>query len=217
MGEMLIRGGFDQKKIRQLFYTIQIGTFPYDLPEESYFVFYGRLSDEKGLMTLLEAMRGTGEGHLKIIGEGPMKEQLEKTINNYQIKDRVTLTGVMGGNDLKQTVARSQFVVVPSEWYENSPLVIYESFAMGKPVIGAKIGGIPELVEDGIHGLLYRAGDSQALGKAIRALLSDPTIRKKMGAAARCKAETLFDPEVHYEKIIKIMNEEISKKREHDQ
>jgi glycosyltransferase involved in cell wall biosynthesis len=217
MGRMLVRGGYDPGKIRQLFYTIQINSFPHGLPEDGYFVFYGRLSEEKGLLTLLEAMQGLDDGCLKIIGEGPMKAELEKTIQTSQIEDRVILTGVMGGEKLKQAVARSQFVVVPSEWYENSPLVIYESFAMGKPVIGADIGGIPELVENGIHGLLYQAGDSEALRTAIRKLLSDSVLRKQMGSAARQRAETLFDPDVHYQEMIGIMQREISKKRVSDQ
>ena len=217
MGRMLVRGGYDSEKIRQLFYTIQIDSFPHNLPEEDYFVFYGRLSEEKGLLTLLEAMRGIDKGHLKIIGEGPMKPVLERTIENSQMGDRVTLTGVMGGDELKQTVARAQFVVVPSEWYENSPLVIYESFAMGKPVIGASIGGIPELVENGVHGFLYRAGDPEALRAAIRKMLSDSSTRKQMGEAARTRAETLFDPRVHYQKMIEIMRYEISKKKKSNQ
>jgi glycosyltransferase involved in cell wall biosynthesis len=217
MGRMLVRGGFDPSKIRQLFYTIQIDSFPHGLQEDDYFVFYGRLSEEKGLLTLLEAMQGVDNGYLKIIGEGPMKAELDRTIQKSEIGDRVILTGAMGGEELKQAVARSQFVVVPSEWYENSPLVIYESFAMGKPVIGADIGGISELVEDGIHGLLFRAGDSEVLRAAIKKLLSDSTLRKQMGSAARQRAEALFDPEVHYQEMIGIMRHEISKKRDNDQ
>jgi len=213
MGHMLERGGFPQDRIHHLFYTIQINEFPYGLPESPYFVFYGRLSEEKGLITLLSSMKEVRSGHLKIIGEGPMREILERFIRKHDLQDRITLTGVLQGRELKEAVARSQFVVVPSEWYENSPLVIYESFAMGKPVIGAEIGGIPELIDEGINGYLFHAGNPEALRESIEKLLSDPDRRRKFGIAARKKAEAYFDPDVHYKKIMKIYECQIAKKR----
>ncbi|MBN2104188.1 glycosyltransferase family 4 protein [bacterium] len=212
MGSMLERGGFCASKIHHLFYTIQIDQFPYGLSTESYFVFYGRLSEEKGLMTLLKAMQRISIGRLKIIGEGSMRHSLEVFVNHH-LQDRVVFTGALEGRKLKETVARSQFVVVPSEWYENSPLVIYESFAMGKPVIGAKIGGIPELIEHEVTGLLFTAGDVQALGASIQSLLSDPGKIQKYGKAARNKAVALFDPEIHYQKIMDLYENQISKKQ----
>jgi len=213
MGHMLERGGYDSSKIHQLFYTIQVDQFPVDLSVKPYFVFYGRLSEEKGLITLLKAMQGITNGFLKIIGEGPMRQSLEIFIDRHQLKNHIEMTGVLSGQRLKETVARSQFVVVPSEWYENSPLVIYESFAMGKPVIGANIGGIPELIDDGITGFLFEAGNVQDLRKSIQSLLSDPGKIEKYGKAARLKAEKFFDPEIHYQKIVNIYEQQISKKQ----
>ncbi|MBN1779889.1 glycosyltransferase family 4 protein [bacterium] len=213
MAAMLVRGGYDPGKIEHLFYTIQIDAFPCGRPVEPYFVFYGRLSEEKGLLTLLEAMKGIEKGMLKIIGEGPMKEPLIRFIRSNRLEGRVQLTGVMGGQELKEAVARSQFVVVPSEWYENSPLVIYESFAMGKPVIGASIGGIPELIEPGISGALFPAGDAGALRERIRDFLDHPEKMHKFGKAARKRAETLFDPAVHYDRIMELYERQILTKK----
>jgi glycosyltransferase involved in cell wall biosynthesis len=91
-------------------------------------------------------------------------------------------------------------VIVPSVWYENSPLAIYEAFALAKPVVGSRIGGIPELVEPGVTGELAEPGDPASLAAAVRAL-SDRADLEEMGRTARRRAEAWFDPETHYGEI----------------
>jgi len=93
---------------------------------------------------------------------------------------------------------------VPSEWYDNSPLVIYESFSMGKPVIASTLGGMPELVDDGDNGYHFPSGDVAVLQEKIRHLWEDDALRHAMGRSARAKAEAEFSPDAHYEKIIAI-------------
>ena len=101
-------------------------------------------------------------------------------------------------------MAASTFVVVPSECYENSPLTVYEAFALGKPVIGSAIGGIPELVLEGETGLLFPAGDRDALADRLRRLWTDRAGAAEMGRAARARVESEYGPEKHYEEIMGI-------------
>ncbi len=201
MGRKLAQGGFDERKIHHLFYTININDYPIHIGGDDYFVYYGRLSEEKGIMTLLEAMKGVNEIRLKIIGEGPLEKALQTFVQENNL-DNIAFAGYLDGDDLKQAVSRARFVVVPSEWYENSPLVIYESFSMAKPVIGARMGGIPELISHGEDGYLYDAGDTDSLRHWIVQLAKDQGASEGMGRAARQKAEKLFHPEKHYQKLM---------------
>jgi glycosyltransferase involved in cell wall biosynthesis len=206
MGEKLKEGGLDAGKIRHLFYTIEVDRYPFSQHAEPYFLFYGRLSEEKGLMTLLRAVEGGTPIPLHIVGDGPQRGRLEKTIREKRLGN-VRIEGPLDGEALKHKVSRASFTVVPSEWYENSPLVVYESFAMGKPVIGARIGGIPELIDQGKDGLLYTPGDALELRQRIIDLAGQKDRLPAMGRAARLKAERWFSPGVHFGRLMAIYSE----------
>lgn len=203
MGDKLVEGGIDPGRVRRLFYTIKLEDYPYRFDSDGYFLYYGRLSGEKGVLTLLEAMKGVSRSFLKIVGEGPQRQVLQEFAQQEGIEG-VEFLGPMEGDALKSVVSGAEFVVVPSEWYENSPLVVYESFAMGKPVIGSRIGGIPELIEHGVDGYLFEAGNSDELRYWISYLLRHKELLRKLGRAARKKAEKIFDPHFHYEEIMKV-------------
>ena len=203
MGRKMVEGGYPPERIRHLPYTIRLEDYPVRYGSDGYFVFYGRLSEEKGVATLLRAMRGIGRSRLKIIGDGPERAALQKLAEDLKLTN-VEFTGSLKGRALQQGVLGAQFVVVPSEWYENSPLVIYEAFTMGKPVIGSRIGGIPELVGEGQDGLLFNPGDATELHECIQTLLRRPRSSIRMGKRARQKAVAWFDPEKHYHEIMGI-------------
>jgi len=202
MGQKLIEGGVPPEKVKHLFYTINLDDYPVHLDSENYFVYFGRLSKEKGLFTLLKAMQGVEKSELHIIGDGPLKSDLEHFIKKYRLKN-VKMIGRLQGDALKFHVSRSRFVVVPSEWYENSPLVIYESLAMGKPVIGSKIGGIPELIQQGKNGYVFDAGNVQQLQEKIDIMLNKSDLIG-MGQCAREAAERTFSPENHYAALLSL-------------
>jgi len=206
MGQKLIEGKIPKQKIQHLFYTIQVHQYPYHSNTEPYFIYYGRLSEEKGIMTLLRAMEGGGGLPLRIVGDGPQRGPLEAYVRERGIPN-VYFEGNLDGKALFRKVSHARFVVVPSEWYENSPLVVYESFAMGKPVIGAHIGGIPELITHGKDGFLFPPGDVQVLRQWILHLSSHPEILPRMGKCAREKAEREFSPQSHYKILIEIYKE----------
>lgn len=197
MGEKLIQGGVDPSKVFQMFYTINLDEFPYQKDFENYFVYFGRLSEEKGILTLLKAMKGISGTKLLILGSGPEEERLKKfAIENNLLN--VEFLGYKGKDDINEIIGKAKFVVVPSEWYDNSPLVIYESFALGTPVIGANLGGIPELVDHEINGLIFEAGNVDDLQDKIKKLTDNSKLASQFSQSARKKAEDEFHPENHY-------------------
>lgn len=130
--------------------------------EEPYYLYLGRLSHEKGIPTLIRAAKATGI-RLKIVGNGPLYEELKK-----EETENVMLLGFKSGQELTDLVGNAKAVVLPSEWYENGPYSAIEALQLGRPLIGADIGGIPELVRG--NGFLFESGNVQALVDAIRKL-----------------------------------------------
>ena len=172
--------------------------------QENSIVYFGRLSKEKGLFTLIEAVKGL-DVKLKIIGEGPIRESLEHSAKSKEIGN-IEFLGYMSGEDLKNEIKKSMFVVLPSEWYENNPRSIIEGFALGKPAVGARIGGIPELVKDGETGLNFETGNVEDLRSKIKYLINNTDKIVVMGKNARRFVEVELNQEVHYKKLIEIYN-----------
>jgi len=173
----------------------------YDWQENS-IVYFGRLSKEKGLFTLIEAMKGLNT-KLKIIGEGPIKEGLELRVRSLELKN-IEFLGYKAGDELKDEIRKSMFVILPSEWYENNPRSIIEGFALGKPAIGARIGGIPELVKDNETGLTFEPWNADDLKRRILQLIENPSEISRMGKNARKMVNEELNPDIHYEKLMEI-------------
>lgn len=143
-------------------FSTLIADAPKSMPKEKYFLFFGRLSYEKGVRTLLEAFKDLPDCKLKIVGTGPKENELKEFVeSNYMRK--VEFLGYKRGKELSDLVANAYFVIVPSEWYENNPMSIIESYSVGTPVIGARIGGIPEIVVENETGYQFASGDSREL------------------------------------------------------
>ncbi|MBU1249206.1 MAG: glycosyltransferase family 4 protein [Proteobacteria bacterium] len=148
--------------------------------DKGYLLFFGRLSREKGIETLLRAHATLADqAELVVVGSGPEEERLR------QDYPRATFTGYKTGEELRILVANAAMVSIPSEWYENCPMTILEAMALERPVVASNLGGIPELVEHGVTGLLHPHGDEAALGACLRQLLDDPAKRTAMGRVAR--------------------------------
>lgn len=177
---------------------------------DDYFVYVGRLSDEKGLPTLVEAVRGFSRGTLVIAGEGPMRPVLERTVAEGGLAN-VRVVGPKYGQELIDLIRNARFSVIPSEWYENCPRSCIESFASGTPVIGARIGGIPEMVDDGVNGLLFEPFSRQDLRKQIQYLFDRDDEAAEMGRQARLKAEREYSPSAHLEKLLAVYAQELGR------
>ena len=134
-----------------------------------YFLYFGRLSKEKGIRTLIEAFsKADIEKKLYIVGSGPEEDQLRVMVKKPGMEDKILLLGFMMGDELKKTIANALCVCLPSEWYENGPYSILEAQALGRPVIVSNYGGLPELVEDSRTGYITEAGNVYDLTEKIQ-------------------------------------------------
>jgi len=177
--------------------------------KENSLCYVGRLSKEKGLFTLIEAFKGLNVT-LKIIGTGPIEEDLKIKVKSLGLNN-VKFLGYKSGEDLKNEIRNSMGVILPSEWYENNPRTVLEAFALGKPIIGARIGGIPELVRDGETGYTFEPGSVDDLGDKILLFLKNFEKIADMGKNARKFVEENFNPEKHYQELIRIYQMAIQK------
>ncbi len=119
---------------------------------------------------------------MHLVGEGPERERLERIVAELDLGDVVTFEGFVP--DAAGRFADAQFSVLPSH-NEGLPNAVLESMAYGVPVIATAVAGVPELIDDDVDGLLVTPGDSKALAAAIERLTADPTLRVRLGAAAR--------------------------------
>jgi glycosyltransferase involved in cell wall biosynthesis len=201
MSQQLVRSGIAQDRVMYHPNSLDPGAYA-PCYEGEYVLYAGRLSQEKGLSTLLQAMLGTGIP-LRIAGAGPMEEQLQAAA----AKDRgssITFEGHCDGVRLAALYRNAAFVVVPSEWYENAPMSILEAFAYGKPVVGSRIGGIPELIAEGENGYLVECGAQEQLRTAISRLWNDQKARRSMGHYARGLVETKFSQDTRTASLLSI-------------
>lgn len=172
--------------------------------KSNYILYLGRLSKEKGIMTLVETLGRMPDKFLKIAGTGPMKDEILAKIKEMDLRN-VNLEGYVSGESLYRLIAGAKFVVVPSEWYENNPLSVIESFALGTPVIASNIGGIPELVQNGITGYLHTPGNSSELEDCIMKATSLSSEQYRIMVDNCIKfAECKFDSNKHYDSLMKI-------------
>ena len=193
-------------KVVHLFNCIDIDKYlPKYQSDENSIVYFGRISAEKGLITLIQAMRGFPNVNLKIIGEGPMRGELEALSQHLNLKN-IKFHGYKTGNELYSEILSSMFLILPSEWYENNPRAVIEGFALGKPVIGARIGGIPELVKDDVTGFTFEPGNVEDLKNKINMLLNSKVKISAMGKNARLFVERELNMDKHYEGFMDIVN-----------
>lgn len=182
-----------------------VGVGKYNLnnsPDKNYGLFLGRLAKEKGVETLLKAHQRMEKAlPMKIVGTGPLVDKLQKEYLS------VDFLGYKSGKELNSLLSNASFVVVPSECYENCSMVVLEAMAFGKPVIGSKIGGIPEQIEDGKTGFLFEMGNVTDLSEKMKELSANPEIRVAMGKAAREKLINEYSLLAHCEKLVEIYNE----------
>jgi glycosyltransferase involved in cell wall biosynthesis len=182
----------------------------YDWRDNS-IIYFGRLSKEKGLFALIDAVKDL-DVRLNLVGDGPIKEDLKLKIRSEGI-DNVYFLGHKKGKDLKNEIRKSVFVVVPSEWYENNPRSIIESFALGKPAVASRIGGIPELVKDNETGLTFEPRNAEDLRSKIKYLIDNPDKIVEMGKNARAFVEKELNAEKHYQRLMEIYNEVITERK----
>ena len=139
-------------------------------PTPNRILFFGRLSSEKGVDQLVRALPFVPQKHLVILGDGPMKAELQGLVKQLDLDARVTFLSPKYGEALTKEIQTAEAVVIPSVWYENLPYVVTESLALGAVVIAAASGGIQERITPGINGFLYPLNDEKSLAKILQSL-----------------------------------------------
>lgn len=168
-----------------------------------YILYVGRLSKEKGVMTLLEALkRLDAPVRLKVAGDGPEASKLKSIckINNLPVE----FLGFLNKKALLRQIQGAAFLVMPSEWYEGFPIVLLEAYACGKAVVASKVGSLDELVVENETGRKFRPGDARGLSHVILELLHDSNLLMKMGKEARAVFEKKYSSAANLKALLGI-------------
>ena len=201
--------GYEEDKVRYLPNFINIEEYKPNYNFKNYYIYVGRLSEEKGVINLIKAAEKNKEYLLRVIGTGPIEGELKKYIEERNIQN-IVFDGFKIGDELKALIRNARFMVIPSIWYENNPMSVIESMALGKVVVGSNIGGIPELINN--DKLLFKNNDIDSMANIIREifeLTEDEVI--KIGQKNRAFIEENYSKEVHYNKLMEIYEEVINK------
>lgn len=208
VAEKLLASGIPDRKIEICGNFIEPLTGSFS-NRKGYILFLGRLSAEKGVKTLLTALSKLDNVRLKIAGSGPEENNLKEYAERRCYNNVDFLGHVSGGNKYK-LIAEAQCMIVPSEWYENFPVSVMESLSLGTPVIASNIGGLPDMIEHNVTGLLFTPGSANDLAKSIDSLISDPIRITEMSQQAIETAKKIFSPEQHLNQLVDIYQQAIS-------
>ena len=166
-------------------------------------LFVGRLSKEKGMATLLKAWTDI-KIPLRIAGSGPLEQQVSVTLNT-----NVKALGSINKQAVIQEMSQAAFLVMPSEWYEGFPMVLVEAFSQGLPVVTSRLGGMAEIVEDGITGIHFEAGNAHDLAEKVQWMNDHPEECAQMGINARKVFEAKYTADRNYEILMDIYQQAI--------
>ena len=174
-----------------------------------YALFAGRLTEEKGVHTLLDAWKRLGvDVPLHIAGDGPLRDALARRIDTEAIAD-ATLLGSLPREALMRELRGARILVFPSEWYEGMPMTIVEAFACGVPTIAARLGGMSEMIDDGKNGLLVAPADPQDLAARLRWAFEHKDELAAIGRAARAEYEARYTGAPNCARLIEIYEQAI--------
>jgi len=182
--------------------------FPKKADSNDYIFYFGGLAEWKGIDTLIKSAEINRNIDIIIAGAGPYEDNIKSYINDNKLFN-VKLVGLLNKNELKKYILESRFIVVPSKWYENCPYSVMETMSMGVPIIGANIGGIPEMVIDGKTGLLFEPGNVGDLSNKISNLYNNKMLIKKMGINSYNYAKENLNKNKYYDQLIKVYNSTI--------
>jgi glycosyltransferase involved in cell wall biosynthesis len=201
LADVMRRAGVFPDRLQVVNHFADVNGTPVKVQPGGNLLFAGRLSHEKGIDVLIEALALTRETTiLDIAGDGPARGQLEEQARTAA-PGRVRFHGRLDKGALQELMRSSIASVVPSRWYENQPMTVLESFGSGVPVVASDLGGLPELVRDGVEGWLVPAENPIALAAALDRVWADPAQALSMGAAARRRVLQDFSTERHLDAV----------------
>lgn len=196
MCDKMVKGGFNPAKQRSLCNFIDAAKCKCEdyAVREDYYCFIGRLSHEKGAKTLIEAANQLPNHRLVVIGGGPLEEDLKAMAGKH-----IEFVGFKQWNEIKGLVGKARFSVIPSEWYENNPLSVIEAECLGTPILGARIGGIPELINEAM-GMTFESRNFMDLKSKIEAMFNHKFDYNAIAAVSQKR----YDASNYYNEIMKI-------------
>lgn len=202
MANKMIEGGYPEEKIVKMRNPFDVSDITPTYNDGEYFLYFGRIEPEKGVLNLIKAMKNLPEQRLKIVGEG---SDLDNCVNwsKQNNLDNIEFVGPKWGEELTPYLQNCIAVVVPSLWHEPSPYVIYQALAQGKPVVGSRVGGIPDLINSET-GRLFNPNDTDDLTTQLQSICDMPGTAATMGRAARAWAEKELSPQHYYERLMEV-------------
>lgn len=221
--EMFIQGGLPGEKVvvkpnfiidSALNVPNETGLHNSFLPSRNtpYSLFVGRLSQEKGIQTLLRAWQLLPDSKLIIVGDGPLLGEAQSFVKQNNIKN-ILLLGRQPQVDVLRFMSRALLLVCPSEWYENLPMTLVEAFASSLPVIASRLGAMAEIVEDGRTGLLVEPGNAEDLANKVAWAWAHPEEMAEMGKEARREYEAKYTAERNYGMLMEVYDKAIANHR----
>lgn len=199
---IFIKGGFPQEKI------IVKPNFIYPDPglsekDNQYALFVGRLTPEKGIMTLLEAWQKLEEIPLKIAGDGPLMDNIQRFLNTNNLK-QIEILGQQTHEEVLKLLKEARFLIFPSGWYEVFPLAIIEAFACGIPAIASRSGVMAEIIKDGYNGLHFAPGNVEDLISKVKWAWTHKKEMEDLDKNARKDFEEKYNAEQNYKMLMDI-------------
>lgn len=202
MADTIIRAGIDKSRICVLHnFCESHKNLPAKNTKNKYVLYFGRLSVEKGVNTLIEACKELKDIHFIFAGTGEL-EDMCKGIKN------IDAVGFKTGNELTELIRNAMFSITPSECYENCSMSIIESLSLGTPVIGSNIGGTPELIVPNETGIIFESGNGKDLKKAILSLYNNPEVTTAM--SEKCIELSNNTIEFYTKKLLELYKKRIS-------
>lgn len=201
MAEKMKQGGFDTSKLKVLCNFIDTTKCHRNdgYTKDEYYCFIGRLSHEKGADTLIDAANRL-KFKLVVVGDGPLRGELEK-----KAADNISFVGFKQWNEIKCIVGKARFTVIPSEWYENNPLSVIEAQCLGTPVLGARIGGIPELINEGVSGMTFESRNADDLAIKITDMMNHHFDYESLATTSWQR----YSAEKYYKEIMSVYRSEL--------
>lgn len=177
-----------------------------DAPSLPRFLYFGRIERSKGVFDILHAAKALPNCIFVLAGNGSALSEAREFVANNGLGN-VEIPGFVGGEGLADLIRSSTATLLIPTVYENCPMSVLESLALGVPVVGSRMGGIPELVSDGVDGLVVSPGNVDELIIALNSFLTDETRSVRMGAAGIEKVLKHFSPPTHFEGLMRIYSE----------
>lgn len=219
----LIEDGIKESRISAVHNFINLEEYNLQVEDNGYALYSGRLTREKGIFNLVEAFsnlisnnqnsENLKNAKLYIAGDGPEKENIINIIENKNLQEKIILLGYLKQEELREYTRKCRFLVIPSICYENGPYSVIETQAIGKAIIGANIGGIPEMVLNGENGLIYEYNNISELEEKMNILFNNKDLAKKFGEKAKEFALNEYNPQQYYRKIEKIYKSALEENR----